>query len=81
MLGQVFQPEYDEQSLSLLVVKGTNGSQFFVTTVPTPHLDDKHVVFGEVISGKSIVRRVENLPKQPGDKPTKEVLIAGMAGT
>ena len=63
---------------SLSVASGTNGSQFFITTVPTPHLDGKHVVFGEVIAGKSIVRRIENLPKQPGDKPTKEVLIAGM---
>ncbi|KAF2095671.1 peptidyl-prolyl cis-trans isomerase 1 [Rhizodiscina lignyota] len=54
---------------------GTNGSQFFVTTVPTPHLDDKHVVFGEVISGKSIIRQVENLKTTPNDKPEKDTII------
>lgn len=54
---------------------GTNGSQFFVTTVPTPHLDGKHVVFGEVRSGKSIIRQVENLPTSGGDKPTRDVVI------
>ncbi|KPM34227.1 Peptidyl-prolyl cis-trans isomerase D [Neonectria ditissima] len=54
----------------------TNGSQFFVTTVPTPHLDGKHVVFGEVLNGKSIVRQIENLTTQSGDRPAKEALIA-----
>lgn len=54
---------------------GTNGSQFFVTTVPTPHLDGKHVVFGEVLNGKSIIRKIENLPTNPGDKPSKDVTI------
>lgn len=54
---------------------GTNGSQFFITTVTTPHLDGKHVVFGEVLSGKSIVRQLENLPTQ-SDKPVKDAIIA-----
>jgi peptidyl-prolyl isomerase D len=58
---------------------GTNGSQFFVTTVPTPHLDKKHVVFGEVINGKSIVREIENLKVQSGDKPWSDATIIGMA--
>ncbi|EOO03516.1 putative 40 kda peptidyl-prolyl cis-trans isomerase protein [Phaeoacremonium minimum UCRPA7] len=56
---------------------GTNGSQFFVTTVPTPHLDGKHVVFGEVISGKSIIRQIENLTTQSGDKPVQDATIIG----
>ncbi|KAL8950488.1 MAG: hypothetical protein Q9222_003477 [Ikaeria aurantiellina] len=55
--------------------KGTNGSQFFVTTVPTPHLDGKHVVFGEVLDGKGIIRKIENLKTQQ-DKPVHDATIA-----
>lgn len=55
---------------------GTNGSQFFITAANTPHLDSKHVVFGEVTSGKGIVRRIENV-KTKGDKPVTDVLITG----
>ncbi|KAI0102756.1 cyclophilin-like domain-containing protein [Nemania sp. FL0031] len=54
---------------------GTNGSQFFVTTVPTPHLDGKHVVFGEVKTGKAIVRQIENLRTEGSDKPVHDAVI------
>jgi len=56
--------------------KNTNGSQFFLTTIKTQWLDGKHVVFGKVISGMDVVRKVEKNPTAAGDKPKKEVKIA-----
>lgn len=55
---------------------GTNGSQFFITTVPTPHLNGKHVVFGQVIQGKSIVRQLERCEKGASDKPVDDWTIS-----
>lgn len=55
--------------------KDTNGSQFFITTVLTSWLDGKHVVFGKVVEGMSVVRKLENT-KVKGSTPEQECLIA-----
>lgn len=54
---------------------GTNGSQFFVTLAPTPHLDGKHTVWGRLVHGMDVLREIGSVMTDPQDKPVKPVLI------
>jgi len=53
----------------------TNGSQFFITTVPTPHLNGKHVVFGEVIEGMELVKTIEGYGNRSGATSARITIV------
>jgi peptidyl-prolyl cis-trans isomerase A (cyclophilin A) len=70
-------PKFDRAGLLAMANAGpnTNGSQFFVTLGPTPHLNGKHTIFGEVTEGMDVVEAIGSVDTGAQDRPRKDVVL------
>jgi peptidyl-prolyl cis-trans isomerase A (cyclophilin A) len=74
-----FHPELRHSGAGVLSMAnsgpGTNGSQFFVTERATPHLDDRHSVFGQVVAGLDVIKKITSVKTGPRDRPVEDVVL------